>query len=176
MSEPSKEFTLAAQPLQSTRRDKVIMSPRTPVLFVTWRSPKTHSIIPVGRLIYRDDKLRFRIYQQIPGSGPSGIHAVPRLPLSGPILPEPSAFPLFANRVCLSTVPSSARTSGRAFQGKRRSDVQFSPGPVEGEKPIKSKCSHFHSQTRKQVLLYTLPDSWDPVHASTHRRGSDRRP
>ena len=57
MSQTSKEFALAL--LTCNRANpvcggEVIMSTQIPVLFVTWRSPRTHSILPVGRLIYRD--------------------------------------------------------------------------------------------------------------------------
>jgi len=76
------------------------MSPRPPVLFVTWRSPKTHSIIPVGRLIYRDDKLyEFTYIKKAQEAIQQGFMAFLDFPYLGQFYLSHQLFPLFANRV-----------------------------------------------------------------------------
>jgi hypothetical protein len=78
----------------------VIMPPRTPVLFVTWRSPKTHSIIPVGRLIYRDDKLyEFAYINKAQAAVHQGFMPFLDFPYLGQFYLSHQLFPLFANRV-----------------------------------------------------------------------------
>ncbi len=76
------------------------MLPRTPVLFVTWRSPKTHSIIPVGRLIYRDDKLyEFAYINKAQEAVHQGFMPFLDFPYLGQFYLSHQLFPLFANRV-----------------------------------------------------------------------------
>jgi len=78
----------------------VIISPRPPVLFVTWRSPKTHSIIPVGRLIYRDDKLyEFTYIKKAQEAIQQGFMAFLDFPYLGQFYLSHQLFPLFSNRV-----------------------------------------------------------------------------
>lgn len=78
----------------------MIMSPQTPVLFVTWRSPKTHSIIPVGRLIYRDDKLyEFAYINKAQEAVHQGFMPFLDFPYLGQFYLSHQLFPLFANRV-----------------------------------------------------------------------------
>jgi hypothetical protein len=83
------------------------MSPRSPVLFVTWRSPKTRSIIPVGRLIYRDDdKLyEFAYIKLAEEAGRQGFMPFLDFPYLGQFYLSQQLFPLFANRVLPANRP-----------------------------------------------------------------------
>ncbi len=84
----------------------MIMSPQTPVLFVTWRSPKTHSIIPVGRLIYRDDKLyEFAYINKAQEAVHQGFMPFLDFPYLGQFYLSHQLFPLFANRVLPTNRP-----------------------------------------------------------------------
>jgi len=83
------------------------MSTQIPVLFVTWRSPKTHSIIPVGRLIYRDhDGLYEFVYiHNVEEALRQGFMPFLDFPFKGQFYLSPQLFPLFANRVLPTNRP-----------------------------------------------------------------------
>jgi hypothetical protein len=83
------------------------MSPRSPVLFVTWRSPKTHAIIPVGRLIYRDDDrlYEFAYIKKAEEARRQGFMPFLDFPYQGQFYLSQQLFPLFANRVLPANRP-----------------------------------------------------------------------
>jgi len=85
----------------------VIMIPRSPVLFVTWRDPQTHSILPVGRLIYRDEDglYEFAYVHKAQEAAQQGFLPFLDFPHFGNYYLSHQLFPLFANRVLPSKRP-----------------------------------------------------------------------
>ena len=157
------------------------MSPRIPVLFVTWRSPKTHSILPVGRLIYRDhDGLyEFAYINKVQEAVQQGFMPFLDFPFLGQFYLSHQLFPLFANRVLPINRPEF-REYTRALglsAGYRRTRCVSSLGPVGGEKPTRSRCSRLpvpDPHTGAFVTHCLLRGH--QVYASTLRRGPDCRP
>jgi len=104
------------------------MSPRSPVLFVTWRSPKTHSIIPIGRLIYRDeDELyEFAYIRKAQKARQKGFLPFLDFPYLGNFYLSHQLFPLFANRVLASTRPEfNAYAGGLGLSAETANPMQI---------------------------------------------------
>jgi len=77
------------------------MVTRNPVLFVSWRSPRTRSIHPVGRLIYRDELglYEFVYIRQALNATKEGFLPFLEFPDLLRVYLSQELFPLFANRV-----------------------------------------------------------------------------
>ena len=80
---------------------------RHPILFVSWRSPRTHTIHPVGRLVYRDDLglYEFVYIRKALEAAEEGFLPFLEFPDLGRIYLGQKLFPLFANRVLSGNRP-----------------------------------------------------------------------
>ena len=78
-----------------------------PVLFVSWRSPQTRSIHPVGRLLFRDDLglYEFAYIAKAREAARDGFLPFLEFPDFGRIYLSQKLFPLFANRVLPTNRP-----------------------------------------------------------------------
>jgi len=100
------------------------MSPQSPVLFITWRNPKTHSIIPVGRLIFRDgDELyEFAYVHKAQEAAQQGFLPFLDFPHLGQFYLSHQLFPLFANRVLPAKRPEFRDYTGALGLSEQSAD------------------------------------------------------
>ncbi len=78
-----------------------MLNSNNPILFVTWRSPNTRSIKPVGRLAFDQDSghYEFRYIQSAQQAVVEGFTPFPEFPKLDAIYRGTELFPLFANRL-----------------------------------------------------------------------------
>jgi hypothetical protein len=83
------------------------MRPQLPILFVSWRSPRTRTIHPVGRLVYREDQglYEFVYIRKALEAAEEGFLPFLEFPDLDRIYLSRKLFPLFANRILSNNRP-----------------------------------------------------------------------